>query len=280
MKLLSTSYPRPSFRFYQVNFLEIRHHSQPQFRRNLNKFLSIAALLFTFSALIFCLGLIVPAWAEDEDDLGNPERDGQLKAYYLDNDGDYQFLSLKSNSVTKIPFSNSDKIYFYYGIKRKNAADRKPGAIAVKVVYLYDSKIQEIIDWAQYTMLYRNELFPGRPKMEGAVPKDLYRDYHKGELANYTLRKGFHAIFPVNQKTDGTYQRKQCFLFLNEKPWDQEGARQKTYLIYYKGVNDLGTWVDFDVGVSMHMSNLLITITDLGDPGSDLGATTWQINRD
>lgn len=235
-------------------------------------------LVMAIFLIIFFSGWIAVLWAQDN--LGNPEYCGQLKVKFIDKNKKLRYLSLEPNCITKIPFTYSNKIWFYYGIKREKSFDCKPGAIVVKVTYIYAPKSKnDIEEWAQLASLYRNE-FPNTKILDSAIPFELYQQYHKRDMANYFLRHRFHAIFPIDQKTDGTYQRKEIFVFATHDQSDQRVARHRSYLLFYSGVQEGGTWIDFDVGITNSMSDLYVTISDLGEPGTDLGETRWQISRE
>ena len=152
----------------------------------------------------------------------------------------------------------------------------------VKVINLYEEGTESISETAKLTYLYRNG-FPAKPKLpddQETIGRNWYTLYHKGEIANYFLRNRFHAIFPVNEKTDDG-ERRKGFLFTSKEKWNPKISRQKAYLIYYKGVDEPGTWVDFDMVATKEMSEILISIIDLGQPGmGDFVENSWQISRE
>lgn len=248
----------------------------PSARKTGKRIFLVAGFFLSLCWLGLAQGSSSPAQAQET--LKPPKFDGQLIAQYS-HEGRSRTIALKQEEVVKIPFWG-ENLDFYYGVKRDRKEERKPGALIVKVIYLYDSGKEDIKDWAKDTELYRNP-FPNRQAiLDSAIRRPYYEQYHKEEIDNLFLIHNFHATFPDKQKTDGTYQRKRKFLFSMEPQWNPEIRRQRAYLLYYSGVDDPGIWVDFDVGITRQMSHLLISVIDLGQPGADLVERWWQLSKE
>jgi hypothetical protein len=247
----------------------------PSPRRTDKKILAILGVFLSVGWMSLVQGPGSRAQAADPPK--SPEYDGQL-ILECNLKGCTSTEELDQDKIKEIPFSG-ENLYFFYGVKRDKKGDRKPGAIIVKVTYLYDSGKEDIVEWAKDTELYRSA-FPDRNTiLDSAIRRPYYENYHKGDKDNLFLIHNFHSIFRDKEKTDGNYQRKRKFLFSSEPQWNPEIRRQRTFLLYYSGVDDLGTWIPFDVGITSKMCDLLISVIDIGQPSADLVERWWHISK-
>ncbi len=238
--------------------------------------------ILAFTGAVLSLGWLslaqapsAPAWAAEPGQ--PPGRDGQL--LLLPNDRDRtNIIELEQDQVKEIPFSG-EALRFRYGVTRDRKEERRAGAVIVKVVYLYDSGQEDIKVSANYTELFRTAFPNRRGELENSVRRPYYVNYHKEEKDNLFLIHNFHTIFREGERTDGTRTRKWKFLYTSEPQWNPEVRRQRTQLLYYSGVDDTGTWIPFWVGIDHHMSDILITVVDLGQPAADLPERVWPIHN-
>ena len=239
------------------------------------RFLQIIALI---GAIVLCLWPSSPAQAQSG--LNPPKFDGQLYVDYSGGTGEKPPKPLDPRGTEQIPFFGQI-IDFYYGVKRERVSDRQPGVLVVKVIRLFDAKTEEIKFWTQKTRLYRNK-FPAGPEIKDAGEyKELFKLYHESKVGDPFLRHRFHTVFPINQRTDGSDQRKGSFLFNDSDKWNPPISLQRAYLIYYSGVDSVGSWIHFDIKAAVETSEMLISIVDLGQPGTgDLVGTSWHIIRE
>jgi hypothetical protein len=252
-------------------------------RQSLKRFLSpnlpisFLPIIALTGALVLCLCPSRPVQAKS--DLPPPKYDGQLYVDYSGGTGEKPATPLDPRSAEQIPFFGQ-AIDFYYGVKRERVGDRQPGVLVVKVIRLFDAKTEEIRFWTQKTRLYRTQFPAGLEIKDAGEYKELYKLYHESKVGDPFLRHSFHTGFPINQRTDGSDQRKASFLFNDSDKWNPPVSLQRTYLIYYSGVDSVGSWIRFDVKAAVETSEMLISIVDLGQPGTgDLVGTNWHIIR-
>jgi hypothetical protein len=212
--------------------------------------------------------------------LGNPKCDGQMKMLFRNKEFKWQPVLMKpnANEPEKTPFL-SDRLWFFYGLNR-DEVNRSEGAILIKVIYQYDSGIEDVcIQNKERIGLYRNES-PLVNEVDINYDKGHYKAYHqsgRGELYNI-----FHGSFQRDrekpkERTDQPPARRERFLF-PEKQWTREDARERSYLLFYSGVGKEGTWIPFWVGIDRHISLLLLSVIDLSQPGT--GQVEYRVSRE
>ena len=267
-----------SWQFLGQSFIRKALPASLESHRTKKRIIPFRVMLATCKILLFGFIIIWANLSLAQTNMSPPQYNGQLSLTY-----DFKTKErpsfLDPNGQTEIPFFG-ERIDFLYGVKRDKGDERKPGALIIKVIYLYDSGLEDIADQIKNTELYRNEFPYRKGELDYAIRREYYQEFHKDGIFNYYLHYKFHAIFSGEERTDGTYQKKRKFLYTADDKWKPAKSRQRTFLIYYWGVDDPGTWIKFYVGVNNHMSNILISIIDLGEPCmGDLVERTYQISN-
>lgn len=171
-------------------------------------------------------------------------------------------LSTPVHSGSTLSF-DGPKLEFEYLISRDKSADRKPGAILVRVVRKYDPSSNIDSDLRSKTNLTRN-VFPTAEALgDDEVYRTLYEKYHRNQTGHPKLRNRFHTNVPPSTRTDAPNLKMTGFLFNDSYPGQ---TTHRAYLLYYEGVNPSGTRIPFYVGITDHFERIKITVIELDPP--------------
>lgn len=169
---------------------------------------------------------------------------------------------------------------FYYTIKRDSPLDRKPGAILVQVEKHYADNEPVWREGIRSTLYWRGQ-FPEPAKDFGEdvrlTLRSTFERFHTFGTGSIELRNDFHASIPPSWQTSEPNTKLQSFRFSDS---DDDKSIQSAKLIYYDGIAEGGSRLNFYVIAQDAFEEMTITITELNPlPGTPYATKTVRIGN-